>query len=112
MVLTLKKSNCFIDSNGEVQITDIGIPCLHEHALENKKKDLKLAMYTPPEVDDDLLGINYKVDLWNLGILFYELYKKCHPFDESSAKEVTKLVRKEFDGLELNEGIIDDIIKG
>lgn len=47
-----------------------------------------------------------------MGILFYELYKKCHPFEESKAKDVIKLVKIEFDGLELNEGILDDIIKG
>ena len=71
----LNKSNIFIDSNGEVQITDIGIPSLLEFELENKKKNLKLAMYSPPEFDEDLLGINYKWDIWALGILFYELYK-------------------------------------
>ena len=37
---------------------------------------------------------------------------KCHPFEESTAEEAIKLVNKEFDGVELNEGILDDIIKG
>ncbi|CAI2358885.1 unnamed protein product [Moneuplotes crassus] len=112
MILTLKKSNCFVDSNGEVQITDIGIPSLLEYELEKKKKNLKLAMYTPPEIDEYLVGINYKVDVWGLGILFYELYKKCHPFEESTPKDALKLVNREFVGVELNEGIIDDIIRG
>ena len=60
MVLTLKKSNIFIDSNGEVQITDIAIPSLLSLELEKKKKNLKLAMYSPPELDEDLIGISYK----------------------------------------------------
>jgi serine/threonine protein kinase len=45
IILTLKKSNVFIDSAGEVQITDIAIPSLLEYELESRKKNLKLAMY-------------------------------------------------------------------
>jgi hypothetical protein len=37
---------------------------------------------------------------------------KSHPFEEATAKESLKLIKKEFDGLELNQGILDDIIRG
>ncbi|CAI2358970.1 unnamed protein product [Moneuplotes crassus] len=112
MMFTLKASNCFIDSNGDLQITDIGAPSLVEYELESKAESLKIAMYTPPEIDCELTGGNFKFDIWCLGILFYELYMKCHPFDASTPNEALKLVNKEFVGVELNEGIIDDIIRG
>lgn len=68
-------------------------------------------MNTPPEMDADLVGLTVKCDIWNLGILFYELYKKCHPFEADTAKEASKLIKKGFDGIELKDCILDDIIR-
>lgn len=111
MVFTLKKSNVFVDSNGEIQITDIAIPALLDYELEDKKNNLKLAMYCPPEINKELLGVTYKCDIWNLGVMFYELYKKSHPYEAESAKEASKLISKGFDGVEMDNRIMDDIIK-
>lgn len=49
-----------MDSAGEVQITDIAIPSLLEYELEDRKQNLKLAMYCPPELNEDMLGLNLK----------------------------------------------------
>jgi serine/threonine protein kinase len=111
VVLNLKKSNIFIDQSGNIKITDIAIPVLFDYELEDKENDVHLAMYCPPEMENELIRTSYKCDIWNLGILFFEIYKKSHPFDAVSSKEATKLIKKGFKGIELDSRIFDDIIR-
>lgn len=109
-VLNLKKSNVFIDSSGEVILTDIAIPILLNEDLQKKEDNIQLSMYSPPEMKDELMGLNSKCDIWNLGILFYELYKKAHPFDAATAKEASKHIKKGFVAVEMENGILDEMI--
>lgn len=110
-MFNLKKSNLFVNGLGEVQITDIAIPVILDKELEEKEENLNLAMYSAPEIDNQLLGITYKCDIWSLGVIFYELYKSCHPFQATTGKEAAQLISKGFDGMEMSDGIIDEIIK-
>ena len=97
---------------GEVQITDIAIPSIYDKEIENKSDSIEIAMYCPPEIDNQLIGINYKWDIWSLGVLFYELYRKKHPFEANSGDDVTDLISKGSDRNDLSDGVIDNIIKG
>ena len=97
---------------GEVQITDIAIPAIFDKEIENKSNDVYLAKYCPPEIDNQLIGINYKWDIWSLGVLFFELSKKKHPFDASTGDKVVEQISKGSERNDLSVGVIDNIIRG
>ena len=69
-------------------------------------------MHCAPEMKHQLVGINYKVDIWCLGIILYELYKNSHPFEADSPKEVINKVNDGIEEAKIGDTAIDKIILG
>jgi len=104
----LKPANIFIDRNGDVAIGDFGLATAGAKTLKSFKDVQKLdkvlvrkgdlttgvgtAMYLAPEVANKR-GAQYdqKVDIYSLGIIFFEL---CYPFSTQLERaKVLKAVR-------------------
>ncbi|KAI8053805.1 kinase-like domain-containing protein [Syncephalis plumigaleata] len=102
----LKPSNIFLDANGDVKIGDFGLAVLGQAGVDlagvqtsfepNDANSLTsgvgTALYVSPEVasgQDTGTRYNHKVDMYSLGIIFFEL---CYRF--STAMERITVIRK------------------
>ena len=75
-------------------------------------QSLTTCMHCAPEMKHQLVGINYKVDIWCLGIILYELYKNSHPFEADSPKEVINKINNGIEEAKIGDTAIDKIILG
>ena len=48
------------------------------------------AYFSPSMINDSCLSI--ADDLWALGVIIYEIYCKCHPFDLVNCSSLKKIV--------------------
>ncbi|RKP28083.1 kinase-like domain-containing protein [Syncephalis pseudoplumigaleata] len=106
----LKPSNIFLDANGDVKIGDFGLAVLSQAGLDRARWNddddddddcsvanihgagVGTALYVSPEVasgQDTGMRYNHKVDMYSLGIIFFEL---CYRF--STAMERITVIRK------------------
>jgi eukaryotic translation initiation factor 2-alpha kinase 4 len=84
----LKPSNVFLDSNGNVKIGDFGLaaigdglkvipneiaPSSEYHRSESHTSGIGTPVYVSPECDRPGARYNQKVDMYSLGIIFFEL---------------------------------------
>ncbi|ALC49156.1 png [Drosophila busckii] len=76
----IKPENMLLDAAGRVKYADFGISNVHAPAKQQKQCNmLGTPLYMPPEI---LLGgkVDFKADLWSLGLVLYELCVGRHPF--------------------------------
>ena len=74
----LKSNNIFLTKDNHIKIGDYGI----SNILYNKsqsKINIVTAFYLSPEIINRQ-SYDYKSDIWNLGIILYELTQLKHPF--------------------------------
>lgn len=83
----LKGGNVFIDSRGVVKIGDFGVACPASHVEVSDGRITGSARYLAPEVWRGQ-SIDYRADLYALGILSYELSIGKPPIDGESFEEL------------------------
>lgn len=99
----LKPGNILFQNNGEVKITDFGLSKIMEEDsefVELTSQGAGTYWYLPPECFE--MGgkqppmISSKVDVWSVGVIFYQLLYGKKPFgnDMSQQKFLTESIRQ------------------
>ncbi|RHZ86074.1 hypothetical protein Glove_55g46 [Diversispora epigaea] len=102
----LKPSNIFLDANGDVKIGDFGLATTSDEVgsfrvsnfdrmnsrEDSMTGDVGTTLYVAPEVlsNNKIVGLryNHKVDIYSLGIIFFEI---CYKFSTEMERRVTIL---------------------
>jgi tousled-like kinase len=87
----LKPQN-IIFHEGEVKISDFGLSKImreNEDNIELTSQGVGTYWYLPPEcfITSEKSVINSKVDIWSLGVIFYEMLYGKRPFAHSLSQE-------------------------
>lgn len=115
----LKPSNIFVTKNGKIKIMDFGVVSIHDVSTITDSNDfLGTIRYSSPE---HLSGnkIDYRTDLFSLGLIFYELFlgKSLFSKEKIFSKQVTEVLNFSGFSYDLNifnkpsEIIIYDLIR-
>lgn len=78
----LKPENLLLHQNGHIQLIDFGL-CINMKEIQSIRKRTYSICGTPRYIAPEVLseeGYSYSVDIWSLGILFYELIVGETPF--------------------------------
>ena len=89
----LKPQNIFLTKDNHIKIGDFGI----YKQLINKNK-AESENYISPEIIEDK-PYDYKSNIWNLGIILYELTQLKHPFEDnkiSIEKKINNILKGQF----------------
>jgi len=103
----LKPENIFINHTGRIKIADFGWSC-HSHK-PSQEVIVGTTQYMAPEMLTGN-GYNCMVDVWSLGILFYEMLTGDIPFGGDSYEEIANSVldgKYEMPGPEVPKGAVD-----
>jgi len=88
----INSNNILINNNEEIAIIDFGISSLHELKVENTDKPEQLEgtlLYISPEQTGRMnRAVDYRTDLYSLGIVFYELLTGKMPFVYSDSMKL------------------------
>ena len=87
----LKLNNLFVTKNNNIKLGNFGI----EKLINSKNEDKESLMYLSPE-KIKVEECDNKTDVWNLGIILYELTQLSHPFfdDEIDIEKSKENIQK------------------
>ncbi|MCJ8320738.1 MAG: serine/threonine protein kinase, partial [Colwellia sp.] len=85
----LKPSNILVNEQQQLKITDFGIACLSTPIKDNAEEPTKpiqfgsLHYMSPEQINNQT--VDYRSDIFSLGIIAYQLIVGSHPFENSNA---------------------------
>lgn len=87
---------CFTEENGKfrVKICDMGLSKPYTHQGNNTPRVIT-AWYRAPEVALNYLSYDYKIDIWSIGCIFYEMITKkalYYGIDDNNQKLMSKML--------------------
>jgi NIMA (never in mitosis gene a)-related kinase len=93
----LKPQNIFFNKDNHIKIGDFGIS---KQLINTNKANTRLGSenYVSPEIISNQ-SYDYRIDIWNLGIILYELTQLKHPFEDnkiSIEKKINNILKGEF----------------
>jgi serine/threonine protein kinase len=100
----VKPSNIFLNSKNEIKILDFGIAKLFGTGMDKTKTGSQLGtpLYMSPEQVIADKSIDFRSDIYSLGVTLYYVLSGKSPYDESSLSGFdiqTKIVKEEFPAL-------------
>ena len=85
----LKPSNILIDDNGNVYITDFGLGMKLSDEIAGSRGRAGTPQYMSPEqVENDVMTIDQRSDVWALGVILVELVHGVRPFPQRDRCEL------------------------
>ena len=99
----LKPLNIFLTKNNKIKIGDFGIATLLNYKSKAKTM-IGTQIYLSPEIMKNK-PYDYKSDIWNLGIILYELTQLKHPFfeeDISNEKSIYNIEKGNIKFININ----------
>ena len=90
----IKPANIMIDAHGEVKLTDLGISkCVYDESEERQGQRISgTPIYMSPEQARGDADIDFRSDMYSLGITLYHMLTGAPPFDET---EVTAILNRQ-----------------
>ena len=86
----LKLENILLDESNNCKISDFGWAC---QSMENKRQTICGTIdYLSPEVSESQL-YDFGVDVWSLGVMFYELLTGSSPFSGKDNQETLENIK-------------------
>jgi tousled-like kinase len=90
----LKPGNILCDENGDAKITDFGLSKIMDapdsaESMELTSQGAGTYWYLPPEcfVMDNNVRISNKVDVWSIGVIFYQMLFGKRPFGDGQSQD-------------------------
>ena len=92
----IKPANILVSKTGEIKLVDFGIAQSEEEddALTKEGMALGTPSYMAPEQYDDSRNVNYKADIYSLGIMLYEMVTGKKPFPGKMNPETLARIHK------------------
>ncbi len=91
----IKCQNIFLTSEGIIKLGDFGISKLLEHSFDYSKTPLGTPYFLSPEICSGS-KYNFKIDMWMLGCVLYELTTFRKPFEGKTIPELMdKIINRE-----------------
>ena len=87
----IKPQNIFLTKKGSIKLGDFGISKTLNNTLEKAKTFVGTAYYLPPELINGK-KYTYMVDMWSLGVTFYQLMTFKMPFDGNNLAAIIKKI--------------------
>ncbi|WP_338869796.1 serine/threonine-protein kinase [Spirosoma sp. SC4-14] len=107
----IKPSNLFLTRSGQIKVMDFGIAKIMDNNLELTETNTNIGspQYMSPEQITSPKNVDYRTDIYSLGVTLYALLTGKRPYDDSfgsSYKVQTEIVQK---ALPLIPGVSDRV---
>ncbi len=88
----IKPANIMIDSDGEVKLTDLGLSkfVYEESSATHGHRIFGTPHYMSPEQARGELDLDFRSDMYSLGITFYHMLAGHPPFDDEDVSDILK----------------------
>ena len=88
----MTKTFTVLDENGNSKLTDFGLSKIIDSQSEGTSMELTSQgagtyWYLPPECFEENPRISTKVDVWSIGVIFYQMLFGKRPFGEGRSQE-------------------------
>jgi serine/threonine-protein kinase len=84
----VKPSNILLTRNGDVKLADLGLAILQSDPMASRNEVIGTALYMAPEVFLNPATIDFRADMYSLGVTLFECLTGTTPFTGKTAVQV------------------------
>ncbi len=93
----IKPANVLLSSRGDAKLADFGIATIHgesDSELTREGMTLGTPSYMAPEQFQDTRSVDYRADIYSMGVMLYEMVTGKRPYPGSFTPEVLNRIQK------------------